>query len=389
MTTREERRPRPGALDLWQGGAGHVFGSRHPARSVAEPGLDLVGAALGPARPEQRLRAEISLLAVAGPNASRATFYSGSASIAAERAVAAARKRSGKSVVFALANGEHGETCEALRMSGAHLWSGDRERRRACFLPDPLCGSCPYGRTPQDCEVECLADLEYLYDAHFGDVAAVILEPATCRSGFRLPPDRYFARLRDFCDAHDVALIFDEAGCGLGWLGSARARDTFGVEPDLSVHGPALGGGPALCALVGYGKIGTLDCDAPDGPAPAQLSLMLATDALEKLRDSAIGAMARCISGQMEHVGRSAAPGRPGSVNGRGLMWAIAPADSARETAGQVVEALGRDNIQVGFSKTLPAHILLRIPVTLTQHELKRVVAALEKSMSPRDGGRA
>jgi glutamate-1-semialdehyde 2,1-aminomutase len=86
-----------------------------------------------------------------------------------------------------------------------------------------------------------LAAVSALFASH--DVACLILEAVDPLGG-------YLAGLRDLCTAHGVVLIFDEMITGFRWS-SAGAQGLFGVTPDLSTFGKALGNGFAVSALAG------------------------------------------------------------------------------------------------------------------------------------------
>jgi glutamate-1-semialdehyde 2,1-aminomutase len=79
-----------------------------------------------------------------------------------------------------------------------------------------------------------------------GQVACVILEAATLTD----PPAGYLQRLRELCTRHGVVLIFDEMITGFRWS-AAGAQGVYGVTPDLSTFGKALGNGFAVSALAG------------------------------------------------------------------------------------------------------------------------------------------
>jgi adenosylmethionine-8-amino-7-oxononanoate aminotransferase len=64
-------------------------------------------------------------------------------------------------------------------------------------------------------------------------VAAVILEPVQNGGGCFTPPEGYFARVREICDAYDVLLISDEVICAWGRLGEWFGADRFGYQPDI------------------------------------------------------------------------------------------------------------------------------------------------------------
>lgn len=91
-----------------------------------------------------------------------------------------------------------------------------------------------------------LAATEELLTRYQDEVACLILEPATHTE----PPPGYLAGLRELADRHGCVLIFDEMITGLRWS-EAGAQGLYGVVPDLSTFGKALGNGFAVSALAG------------------------------------------------------------------------------------------------------------------------------------------
>ena len=91
-----------------------------------------------------------------------------------------------------------------------------------------------------------LAATEELLTRYEDEIACLILEPA----GHTEPPAGYLAGLRDLADRHGCVLVFDEMITGLRWS-EAGAQGLYGVVPDLSTFGKALGNGFAVSALAG------------------------------------------------------------------------------------------------------------------------------------------
>ncbi len=102
-----------------------------------------------------------------------------------------------------------------------------------------------------------LADAEALFARHPGQIAALILEAVRVDE----PKEGYLEGLRSLCRRHGALLIFDEMITGFRWhRGGAQA--VYGVEPDLSCFGKALGNGFSVSALAGkreYMRLGGLD----------------------------------------------------------------------------------------------------------------------------------
>ena len=64
-------------------------------------------------------------------------------------------------------------------------------------------------------------------------VAAVFLEPVQNAGGCLVPPEGYFRRVREICDAYDVLLVSDEVICGWGRLGEWFGAQRYDFQPDL------------------------------------------------------------------------------------------------------------------------------------------------------------
>ncbi|WP_166996730.1 glutamate-1-semialdehyde 2,1-aminomutase [Paramicrobacterium fandaimingii] len=107
-------------------------------------------------------------------------------------------------------------------------------------------------------------DLDSLKDVlakHPGQIAGIMLEPAT---GTREPQAGFLEGVRELADGHGAVLIFDEMICGMRWS-SAGAQAVYGVTPDLSTWGKALGNGFSISALAGKRDLmerGGLNTDA-------------------------------------------------------------------------------------------------------------------------------
>lgn len=104
-----------------------------------------------------------------------------------------------------------------------------------------------------------LAATEELLTRYQDEVACLILEPTGHTepspsshpgSSREDPTPGYLAGLRELADRHGCVLIFDEMITGLRWS-EAGAQGLYGVVPDLSTFGKALGNGFAVSALAG------------------------------------------------------------------------------------------------------------------------------------------
>jgi glutamate-1-semialdehyde 2,1-aminomutase len=99
-----------------------------------------------------------------------------------------------------------------------------------------------------------LEALETLLRDKGGDIAAVLMEPVMVNFSGCLPEPGYLEGVRALCDRHGVVLIFDEVLTGFRMgLGGAQAH--FGVTPDLTILGKAIGGGFPVSAYCGKREI--------------------------------------------------------------------------------------------------------------------------------------
>ncbi|MGS0685648.1 glutamate-1-semialdehyde 2,1-aminomutase [Nakamurella sp. GG22] len=138
-----------------------------------------------------------------------------------------------------------------------------------------------------------------LFERHAGQISCLILEAATALAE---PAPGFLEGLRLLTERHGAVLIFDEMITGMRWaVGGAQA--VYGVTPDLSCWGKALGNGFPLSALAGRRdlmEIGGLATDASrpfllsttHGPETTALAAYLAVAQAYRERDI-IGIMER------------------------------------------------------------------------------------------------
>jgi glutamate-1-semialdehyde 2,1-aminomutase len=68
--------------------------------------------------------------------------------------------------------------------------------------------------------------------------------------GIVLPQPGYLEKVRELCDKHGVALIFDEVKTGVT-VAAGGATEYFGVQPDLVCLAKSIGGGTPIGAFGG------------------------------------------------------------------------------------------------------------------------------------------
>jgi glutamate-1-semialdehyde 2,1-aminomutase len=102
-----------------------------------------------------------------------------------------------------------------------------------------------------------------LFDAHRGQIAALIVEPIAGNMGVVPPADGFLRALRDICTAEKSVLIFDEVISGFR-AAPGGAQQLAGVRADLTCLGKIIGGGLPVGAYGGRADL--MELVSPAGP---------------------------------------------------------------------------------------------------------------------------
>ncbi|MFF5012962.1 aspartate aminotransferase family protein [Streptomyces sp. NPDC001165] len=230
------------------------LGYRHPAvvRAIKEQADQLIHVTSGfQTAPINALAHR--LVKLAPKTISKAHLKVDGGSAANEGAVKMAQRATGRRDVITLFRSHVGQTVMMASLSGnafrkqplAQLYHGGLQ------VPDPYCMRCFYGQDPRSCGLMCVDRInDFLEYASSGSVAAVLVEPISGNGGNIVPPDGYFAALRELCDAHDIKLIFDEVQTGIGRTGRMFAAEHFSVDPDAITVAKGLGGSGTQVAAI-------------------------------------------------------------------------------------------------------------------------------------------
>jgi glutamate-1-semialdehyde 2,1-aminomutase len=85
---------------------------------------------------------------------------------------------------------------------------------------------------------------------HGRELAAVITEPIMANMGCILPRDGYLQRLRELARDYGALLILDEVVTGFRYA-PGGCQEYYGIQPDISTFGKALGAGFPVGAVAG------------------------------------------------------------------------------------------------------------------------------------------
>lgn len=107
-----------------------------------------------------------------------------------------------------------------------------------------------------------LDQVETVFKARGGEIAAVIVEPVAGNMNLIKPRPGFLEGLRRLCTEHGAVLIFDEVMTGFR-VGPQGVQGLYGITPDLTTLGKVIGGGMPVGAFGGRRDI--MEAIAPLG----------------------------------------------------------------------------------------------------------------------------
>ncbi len=285
-------------------------------------------------------------------------FFGNSGTEANETALKLARKWTGKSGVIAMQQGFHGRTLGSLATTHKQMYRA------------------PYAEVLPETHFVPFGDAEAVKAtlAFSADIAAVIMEPIQSMAGMTTAPKAFFQEVRAACDAHGVALIFDEVQTGVGRTGTFSISDQLGVTPDLITMAKSLGNGvpvgatfvsDAIAATVEYGDQGSTFGGGMLAMAAVQATAQTIVD--EALMDRAPQIFAR-IKAAVEPLGVS--------VRGAGCLIGLVLDGPAQP----VIKALRVRHILTGGAGD-PHVIRLMPPLNTPDDAIDAFVAGLSAAL--------
>ena len=290
-------------------------------------------------------------------------FFCNSGAEANEGAFKFARKWSGKPGIVAFSGSFHGRLFASLAAT-------DRPDYRRPFEPlVPGVRVLPLGDEEE-------IDTAFARD----DVGAVIIEPVQGEGGVRPMVAEWLQLLREQCDRHDAALIFDEVQCGLGRTGTLFAYEQAGVAPDMVTLAKPLAGGLPMGAVLLTEKIaaalGPGDHATTFGGGP-----LVATVALEVLKAIAEPDFLHTVTVKGDRLGArltalAVRTKRVREARGRGLMWGVELAEAAAP-----IVAAARER-QLLIASAGPNVLRLVPPLIVTEDEIERAAGILAEVLA-------
>jgi glutamate-1-semialdehyde 2,1-aminomutase len=232
-------------IDLNMGYGPHLFGYADPELAAALAQQLAEGAMTGlPHRLDQQAGELVTRLV---PSVEQVRFAnSGTEAVAS--ALRLARAATGRTQVLTFEGHYHGWSETILRAGKAdfHEPAPDSTAPRPGapgMIPEALAHTLqvPWNDLPA---------LRAVFEAHGGQLAAVICEPVMANACVVAPAPGQLEELRALCDRWGAWLIFDEVITGFR-LGRGGAQEYYGVTPDLTVLSKVMGGGVPVAAFGG------------------------------------------------------------------------------------------------------------------------------------------
>lgn len=182
-----------------------------------------------------------SYLPAMGP---KKVFLTNSGTEAIEGALKLVRAHTRRPYVVAFKGAFHGRSYGAISLNASKVG------QRAFFgplLPGVIHVPYPTGLAPDTASV-----LEELFRSQVDprEVAGIFIEPILGEGGYVVPPRQALQELRETCDRHGIALVFDEVQSGIGRTGHMFAAEHFGVMPDVMCLAKGIASGMPIGAIV-------------------------------------------------------------------------------------------------------------------------------------------
>jgi len=235
-------------------------GDREVAAAMAEQAGRLAFVSARQGRHQANMDLAERIAELAGPGFERVLFASGG-SEAVEFAIKLLRQRAlsqeqpERRHVITCMPSYHGSTIGALGLSGdpaneAFLSGFGHDHPK---VPAPLSYRLPENHSVETHALACAQALDDEIERLGPEtVLAFLIEPVGgLASGAVAPPESYLRTVRQICDRHGVALVFDEVLCGAGRTGKFLASHHYqNIRPDLTVLAKGLSAGYAPLGAV-------------------------------------------------------------------------------------------------------------------------------------------
>lgn len=231
-------------IDFWQGHFANVLGHNPPVVTQRLQQLYKKGQGLETGFPEsnQRKLAGLILNKIKADN----IRFTTSGTLATMYAVMLAKAYTGKEKVLKTGGGWHGSHPYLLK--GISTYREGLNQIESRGLPEAIDSMILVTRFND------IGDLERIFLTYGKETACFIIEPFIGAGGFIFSSREYLQKARDLTAKYGVVLIFDEVVSGFRFH-AGPLQSLYGIDPDLTVLGKAIGGGMPVSAVAGKNDI--------------------------------------------------------------------------------------------------------------------------------------
>jgi len=324
-------------------------------------------------------------------------FFTNSGTEANEAALLFATSARRSNQVLSLRNSYHGRSFAAMGITGNRGWSASGLTPLAVsYVMNGDRFRSPLGHLSDADFVKAAArDLrDVIQQTTAGDVACLIAEPIQGVGGFIVPPDGFFAALKQVLDEFGILFVADEVQTAWGRTGShyfGIQRD--GVVPDAMTFAKGLGNGLAIGGVVARGEV--MDCLTANGISTFggnPLSTAAALAVLDYIDSHDLQANAERVGNQLLDGVRALSSRHPmiGEVRGRGLMMGIelvVPGTTEPDpgAAVRLLEASKARGLLIGKGGLYGNVLRIAPPLTLSATEAAEGLAKLADAFDAAD----
>jgi 4-aminobutyrate aminotransferase len=324
-------------------------------------------------------------------------FFASSGTEANETALLLATQARRSAQVLALRNSYHGRSYAAIGVTGIRGWSASALTPvNVSYVHSGYRYRSPFGHLSDGDFIRACADdlRDVIETTTSGDVACLIAEPIQGVGGFTVPPDGFFAALKEVLDEYGILFISDEVQTGWGRTGEHFwGIQAHGVTPDAMTFAKGLGNGLAIGGVVARGELVdaiTANSISTFGGNPLSTAAACAT--IDYLLDHDLQANALKVGTLLLDGLRTVADRHAvvGDVRGKGLMMAVElvqpgskePNATAAATAMEETRSRG---LLVGKGGLHGNVLRIAPPLTLTEDEAREGLGILVDSIAAVD----